>query len=111
MRNTAMDAVTSQMALMGSSRRRATTPRHQAPTMAMAAHRIFPAGLGFGMALCMVWSSPRGWHKGRPPAHGGQCMRHLRRISYWSNGRPASYAQAIPTPPGDDHDPRDTEDG
>src|SRR3954466_4093418 len=93
MRKTAMEAVTSQMALMGSLRRSAMTPRHQAPTMAMAAHRILPAGLGFGMALCMVWSSPCGCHKGRPTDHGGQCARRASRISHWSYG-----AMLVPSP-------------
>ncbi len=40
----AIEAATSQMALIGSPRRSATTPRQTAPTMAMAAQRILLAG-------------------------------------------------------------------
>src|SRR5689334_17066356 len=97
MTNTAIAAATSQMALMGSPRRRATTPRHHAPTMAMAAHRILPAGLGLTTTVDMrvgSWTVPR---QGRPGDSGGQCHYAPANISHWSNaGRSSVHLGDMP---------------
>src|SRR5215831_12877885 len=97
MTNTAIAAATSQMALMGSPRRRATTPRHQAPTMAMAAHRILPAGLGLTAMVDMrigSWTVPQ---QGRPGGTGGQCHYGPANISHWSNAcQPAVHVPDMP---------------
>src|SRR5512142_37081 len=81
-----MAAATSQIALIGSPRRRATTPRHQAPTMAMAAHRIFPAGLGLTATVDIRIGSWKVPSKGRPGGGGGQQHIAPACISHWSNG-------------------------
>src|SRR6185312_7731436 len=72
----AVAAATSQIALIGSPRLNATTPRQNAPTIAMATQTILLAALGGGTVACIgcMAASPRQYRKVPPGNGGGQCL-------------------------------------